>query len=220
MKNVFAVASVLAIAAGASASFSEMEMQTQSWAFPLSPGNDTVTFNKFDTMGGTRVLKGVLLEIDGSMQASITAENNSVIPVNNFAVSLTGIVDINVGPLSGGLGIIANSPIVAVSATDNGGIPNGMGLDFHNFGTVSGNDSDSAFGFPLPIWIGPGTIMGAVSGSGGFAAQGTSDATINFDNFGASGTAKLTYFFDAVPTPGSAALLGLAGLVSIRRRRF
>lgn len=219
MKMVFAAAAVLAIGAGASASFTQMEMQTQQWGFPLSPGMASVTFNQFDTMGGTRVLKGVELRIDGIMGAAITAENNGQVPVNNFAVSLTGIVDIQVGPLSGTLGIVANSGIVPVGPTDNGGLANGMGPDFADFGTVSGMDSDSALGFPSPFWIGNGQIIGSVDGSGGFAAQGTSDATINFDNFGASGAAKLTYFYDVIPTPGTVGLVGLAGIAAIRRRR-
>lgn len=219
MKNLFAIAAALAVSAGASASFSEMEMQTQGWAFPLSPGATTVSFNKFDTQGGTRVLKGVLLEIAGDMEASITAENNSLVPVNNFGVSITGIVDIDVGPLSGGLGIVANSGIIPVGPTDNGGTPNNSGPDFADFGTVSGSDSDSAFGFPIPFWIGPGTVVGNVAGSGGFAAQGTADATINFDNFGAKGTAKLTYFYDVIPTPATASMMTLSGLVALRRRR-
>lgn len=217
--TICAIAGVLAIAAGASASFSDSEVQFDSWSFGLSPGSDTLSFNQFDTMGGTRVLKGVLLEVEGDMGAAITAENNSDIPVNNFAVSITGIVDIAVGPLTAGLGIVANSPIVAVGASDNGGLPNGMGPDFHDFGYISNSDSDSAFGLPLPVWIGAGTIGGTVDGVGGFAAQGTSDATINFDEFGSKGRAKLTYYFDVVPTPGAASLMGLAGMVGIRRRR-
>lgn len=218
-KMICAMTGVLAIAAGASASFSDSEVQFDSWSFGLSPGSDTLSFNKFDTMGGTRVLKGVLLEIEGDMGAIITAENNSEIPVNNFAVSITGIVDVAVGPLSTSLGIVANSPIVAVGASDNGGLANGMGPDFHDFGFISDADSDSAFGLPSPAWIGPGTIGGTVDGVGGFAAQGTSDATINFDLFGTKGRATLTYYFDVIPTPGAASLIGIAGLTSIRRRR-
>lgn len=220
MKNVlFGVATALTVAGGASASFSTMQMQTQSWSFPLSPGSALVTFNQFDPQGGLHILKAVLLEVDGTMQASITAENNSTIPVSNFAVSMTGLVNFSLGPLSGTLGIIANSPVVSVGASDNGGVPNGSGLDFHDFGTISGSDSDSALGFPLPFWIGTGVITGSISGSGGFSAQGTTNATINFDNFGASGTAKLTYFYDIIPTPGSVALIGLAGIAAVRRRR-
>lgn len=219
MKTLIAVASVLAVAAGASASFSEMEMQVDTWKFPLSPGSDTLDFVKFDTMGGTRILKGVSLEVIGVIGAAITAENNSDIPVNNFAVSITGIVDIDVGPLSASLGIVANSGIVPVGASDNGGVPNNSGPDFADFGFVSDSDSDSAFGLPLPFWIGPGMISGSVKGVGGFAAQGTSDATINFDLFGSEGRAKLVYFYDVIPAPASAGLMGLACIAGIRRRR-
>lgn len=217
--TIVAIGAVLSLAAGASATFTEMEMQVQQWGFPLSPGMTTVTFNQFDTQGGTRVLKGVQLEIMGTISAALTAENNSDTLVNDFAASITGIVNIDVGPLSGTLGINAVSPIVPVGPSDNGGLPNGMGPDFADFGTVSGSDNDSALGFPSPFWIGNGQIVGNVDGSGGFATQGTSNATIDFDDFGASGTAKLTYFFDVIPTPGTVGLVGLAGIAAIRRRR-
>lgn len=218
-KTLLALASLLAVASSASASFSSSEMQFGAWAFPLSPGMSVLTFNQFDDMGGTRVLKGVELNIEGDMGALITAENNSVIPANNFAVGLTGIVNVNVGPLAGNLGILATSPIMPAAATDNAGVPNGSGPDFVNFGFISDTDSDSDFIGASPFWIGGGTIPGSVLGSGGFAAQGSADATINFVDFGTKGRVKLTYYFDVVPTPGATALLGLAGLVTIRRRR-
>lgn len=228
--TMIALASVVAVAAGANAGveFTGMEMQLQQWAFPLSPGATTVTFKQFDTQptaefpNGTRVLKSVQLDIDGTIQAMVTAENNSVIPANNFGVGLTGIVDITVGPAVLGLGIIQNSPIVQVAATDNGGVPNGSGPDFHDFGLLSASDTDKYFVFSdadVAPWIGNGDIIGNIAGSGGFAVQGTADGTINLIGFGAFGTAKVTYFFNVIPTPGSIALLGLGGIVSIRRRR-
>lgn len=225
MKNtVLALAMVLATAAGAQASFSEMEMQTQQWSFPLSPGDTTVTFKQFDTMGGTRVLKAVGVEIEGKISAFITAENNSTIEANDFAVSITGIINFDIENASLGLGVNAVSSPIPVTGTDNGGLPNGMGTDFADFGMVMGSDSDSALVFPFPPpglapWIGNGDVVGNITGSGGFAAQGSADATINFDEFVASGFAKVIYHFDVVPTPGALTLAGLVGLVGLRRRR-
>ncbi|MBL8747280.1 MAG: choice-of-anchor E domain-containing protein [Phycisphaerae bacterium] len=226
MKNtVLALGMVLAASAGAQASFSEMEMQLQEWSFPLSPGNTQVQFQQFDTQGGTRILKAVSVEMEGKISALITAENNSTIDANDFAVSVTGIIDFSIANASLGLGINAVSSPIPVTATDNGGLPNGMGPDFADFGMVMGSDTDSALVFPFPPpgllpWIGNGVVIGTISGSGGFAAQGSADASINFDDFGAFGTAKVTYFFDVVPTPGSMALIGLAGLAAVRRRRI
>jgi hypothetical protein len=231
MKNtMFALATVVVAAAGANAGIAstDMEMQLQQWGFPLSPGATTVNFKQFDTMptpefpSGTRVLKAVQLDVGGKIQAMVTAENNSTIPVNNFAVNLTGIVDFMIGPATLGLGIIQNSPVVMVAATDNGGVPNGSGPDFHDFGLLSGGDTDKYFVFSdadVAPWIGNGNIIGTINGSGGFAVQGTADGTVNLIDFGAAGTAKLTYFFNIIPTPGSIALLGLGGLVALRRRR-
>lgn len=225
MKNtLLAIGAVLAMAGGAQASFSQMEMQSQGWDFPLSPGSTSVTFNQFDTQGGTRVLKAVEVSIEGTIQAAITAENNSTIDANDFAVSITGIVDFNIENASVGLGINTVSSPIPVTATDNGGSPNGSGTDFADFGMVSGSDNDSALVFPFPPpgllpWIGNGTVSGTINGSGGFAAQGSADATINFDLFSAFGTAKVTYFFDVIPTPGTIGLAGLAGIAALRRRR-
>lgn len=142
--TVLALGVVLAATAGAQASFTEMEMQVAQWAFPLSPGDTTVTFKQFDTQMGIRVLKAVGVEIEGKISAMITAENNSTIDANDFAVSITGIVDFTIENASLGLGINAVSPVMPVTATDNGGVPNGMGTDFADFGMVMGIDSDSA----------------------------------------------------------------------------
>lgn len=218
IKSFVACAAVLAATAGTQASFSSSEMQSQNWGFGLSPGSQTLTFNKFDTLGGTRVLKGVEFQFEATIGANVTAENDSAISVSNFGVNLTGIatVDINGGLLNGTAGIIQNAGPVSVGATD--GIP-ASGPDFHDFGLLSGTDSDGSLAFPNPAWIGPGTFNADVDGSGGFATSGTTDATIRLQNFGAEGFVKVIFYYDVVPAPGAAALFGLAGFAAARRRR-
>ncbi len=222
MKSCTFVALVgLAIGASGSTALAAntfMEMQSQPYGFPLSPGNQTLFFNQFDDLGGTRVLKGVELQFSGSMQAQVTAENDSALLVNNFGVNMTGFmsVDVNGGLLNGSVGLFDSQGPVIAGASD--GVPD-SGPDFFNFGllTDSGNDSDLIA--PSAAWIGGGTFPANIMGSGGFATSGTSDATIKFSDFGGSGNVKVIYYYDVVPTPGAAALFGFAGLAAFRRRR-
>ena len=195
-----------------------MEMQSQPYGFALSPGNQTLFFNQFDDLGGTRVLKGVELQFAGSMQAQVTAENDSALLVNDFGVNMTGFMSVNVngGLLNGSFGLLdAQGPVIAGPSD---GVDD-SGPDFFNFGllTDSGNDSDLVA--PSAAWIGGGTFPANIFGSGGFATSGTSDATIKFSNFGGGGTVKVIYHYDVIPTPGSAALFGIAGFAAFRRRR-
>jgi hypothetical protein len=195
-----------------------MEMQSQPYGFPLSPGNQTLFFNQFDDLGGTRLLKAVELQFSGSMQAQVTAENDSALLVNNFGVNMTGFVsvDVNGGLLTGNFGLFDSEGPVAAGASD--GVPD-SGPDFFDFGLLSDSGNDSDIGFPLAAWIGGGTFPANIMGSGGFATSGTSDATIKFSNFGTSGDVKVIYYYDIVPTPGAAALFGFAGFAAFRRRR-
>lgn len=217
MKNfVISAVGVLAVAAASSANI--MEMSSQGFGFGLSPGGTVLTFNKFDTQGGLRILKAVELQVEATIGANVTAENDSMIEVSNFGVNLTGLVDVaSIGGLAATLGIVQSAGPVSVAATD--GVAE-SGPDFHDFGALFGNDSDSDLAiFGLGIFEGPGTFDVNVDGSGGFATSGTTDASIRLQGFGAEGAVKVIYYYDLVPTPGSAAMLGLAGLVGLRRRR-
>lgn len=216
-----AVLAGLAVAVSGSAAVaasSNQESQTKPFAFPLSPGNQVLTFDQFDTMGGLRVLKAVELLFSGGMQANVTAENDSALLVNDFGVNMTGFVSVNVngGLLSGNFGLFdAQGPVMA-AASD--GVPD-SGPDFFDFGLLSDSGNDSDLSGPAPAWIGLGTFNATVMGSGGFATSGTSDATIKFSNFATQGDVTVIYYYDVIPTPGAAALFGLAGLAGLRRRR-
>jgi hypothetical protein len=212
MNRILSAVAVLALTSGAMASFSNTESHNATWSFPLSPGSAVLNFAGFDTQGGLRVLKAIELNLDGLMQATVQATNDSGMLVNGFGVSMTGIVSVSgPGALSAGLGIVESA----------GPVPAQPGETI-NFGTLIGSDTDSALlifpGQFVPFLDVP-TVSASVNGSGGFATSGTSDATIQFSDFGTSGKATLTYYFDIIPTPGALALFGIAGLAGIRRRR-
>jgi hypothetical protein len=177
-------------------------------------------FDQFDTMGGTRVLKSVTLEIDATIGADVTAENNNLQAAPEFGISLTGFAEVALLGLEATANINTVQASGGVGGSDNAGVPDGMGPDFFDFGTVSGMDSDDdTVGMMLAAFIGNGMITASVTGNGGFAVTGASNSTLDVDNFGASGTIRLIYEFNVIPTPGAAGLLGLAGIAAVRRRR-
>ena len=214
MKHFIAAATVAAVAGAAHAG---IETQTLPYGFPLSPGNQVLPFNQFDTLGGTRTLTKVELMFTGDVGGQVTAENNSTLDAPGFGVELTGFVTVAFSSLSGA-GFLNQIDSQGVLATDNGGVPNGSGPDFHDFGSLSQNYNDMDMTTTgLAAYVGAGTINATVNGSAAFGATGTTDATVNVIGLGASGEVTIKYHW--VPGPGAAAMLGVAGLAGLRRRR-
>lgn len=206
---------VLAIAGTATAS---TVTQTVNWDFPLSPGNTTVSYLGFQSIPGWQpgwVLDSVQIEIDATIGAAVTAENDSTNAAPNFGVDLTGFATFSTNALNAAAVIAQNAMSGGVGATD--GIP-GSGPDFHDFGTITGNDSASSLTFTVAAFDVAGSLNGTVSGQGGFSFSGTTDATLTIADFAAEGVARVIYNY-TIPTPGAAAILGLAGLAATRRRR-
>ncbi len=214
MKTVLAASAVLAAVGTVNAA---VVTQTQPFAFPLSPGNQSLVFNQFNPALGT--LTKVELLFDGAISADATAENDSVLPAPAFGLSLSGNMSVSFVTLSG-VGIVNTVFSQALDATDNAGVANGSGPDFHDFGNigdvVSGDDDTMA---GLGAYVGLGTLNANVNGSAGFSFTGTTDATLGIDNLGTAGEVTINYYYDPIPTPGALALFGAAGLGALRRRR-
>lgn len=191
------------------------------FGFPLSPGNQVVNLPQWDpALFPGQVLVSVQLQLDATIGANVTAENDSAI-AGNMGVNLTGLAQATSGALSTTAAILQNAGPVPVAATD--GVP-GSGPDFNDFGLISGNDSDSdTIVAGLGAFIGNGNIAANVTGNGGFAVSGVSDSTIQVSSFAANGLVTVTYEFEVVPEPSSVALgaLGACGLALVgwRRRR-
>ncbi|MBX3391930.1 MAG: choice-of-anchor E domain-containing protein [Phycisphaeraceae bacterium] len=207
----------LAVVAGmATAAVAGVDVQTQNWAFPLSPNNAVLTFNKFDDNGGLKVLTKVEMSFNATMGALVTAENDSTLPAPNFAVNLSGFVTVGFASLSGFTGL-AQGAMAGVAASD--GIA-GSGPDFHDFGYLA----DSSSGFDdttsgLLSYYGPGTINANVFGTGGFSVSGTTDSTLKLTDFAADGDVTIKYYWEPIPTPASLALAAVGMIAAGRRRR-
>lgn len=214
MKTTIAIAALLCAGGAANAA---MVMQTLNYGFPLSPGDQTLAFDQFDPALGT--LTKVEIFLDGFMGASATAENDSDLAAPAFSLSLSGNMSASFGTLSA-IGLVNTGFAQALGATDNGGVANGSGPDFHNFGVVGdvfGDDDSTMVG--LAPYIGLSTIDADIAGSAGFSFEGSTDATLGIDELGAFGEVKVIYTYDPIPAPGAMALLGLAGIAGVRRRR-
>ena len=197
-----------------SAASAGIVVENVAFAFPLSPGSQPLSIPKFDTLGGTRTLTQVDLKISGSVEANVTAENDSVIS-GNMGVDLTGLLKASIpGPLSTTAIILQSAGPVAVSGTD--GVP-GSGPDFVDFGLVSGSDSSStSTNSGLAAYIGPGFLAGTASGSGGFSVNGVTSSTIKLSGFQALGDVTVTYTYTdtpgVVPEPASVVIWSVLGL--------
>lgn len=199
------------------------EEQTLNFSFPLSPGNTTLAFDQFDPTGPgpglTRELQKVTITFDVTIGANITAENDSALQSDTFAVNLSGNATVNFGGLFG-VAIINVSEFadpLPVAPTD--GVA-GSGDDFRDFGFVSGNDGDMDMSTTgLGAFIGMGTIDAIFNASGGFSISGSTDSSLTISDFEAFGSATVRYDYKIIPGASTAALFAAAGLSGIRRRR-
>ncbi|MBT8486935.1 MAG: choice-of-anchor E domain-containing protein [Phycisphaerales bacterium] len=196
----------------------DQETQNESFGFPLSPGAAVISFDKFDDLGGLRVLEQVTMRLDGFIGAEVTAENDSVIPAPDFGVSIGGFMSINFDSLAAALGF-DRTFLTDGSVTPSDGVQ-GSGTDFWDFGTVSdsGFETDSTT-TGLSAFVGPGTIDANISAAGGFSVVGSTDSTMVLNNFRAEGTVSVLYEYSVVPGPGAAAFLMLGGGIGLGRRR-
>ena len=195
--------------------------EKETFSFSLSPGSQTLTFDKFD-MGPGYTLTGVYMEFYIEMGANVTAENDSDIS-GAITVSLTGNAS------AAGMGLSANAALNANETSPSPLAPSdgvaGSGADFWDVGYLGDLDTQTdSLNSGLAAFIGSGTFDVDVNGNGGYAFTGPTDATLTISEFGTEGYVEIyyTYTESQVPEPGTIILAGscLAGMVGVVRRKL
>ena len=218
--GIISVTAVLLLGLASLAQAASYNTATETTGWQGLSFTDTLYLPQFDTSLGT--LTGVTLNISDAEQAQVTIENGSPDPAS-VTINLTGLVEAkdnvsfdstaNLSQSWGPYSLAANEgPIIPTY--------NGSGPDFQNLGTITSSATETVTSFDLSLYEGAGTVPIAVSGSGGWSAQGTTAYSLIINEFAGEGNVYATYTYTPVPEPSSALFLGFGGLALIWCRRF
>ncbi len=198
---------------------------TQTQSFSGVPNYDeTFTFNMFDTGLGTLTGVDITLQLDIS-GGFLGVDNDGVGPATvNVEFGASGALisgDVTLFPAPAV--VTSNNAIFNLAADDGDGVGvQSTGADYDQLSGVftSNSSMESINALFISEYEGTGLTFdilasitqvldfGGVSGVAGEFGPQTADIVV-----------EVVYYYDAVPTPGTAALLGLGGLVATRRRR-
>ena len=223
MKTVALIA-LAGCVAGASA-------QTQSYSgfFDLQDLNfgGTEQIPAFDDMGGTLILECVEITLSGFVTGSAAGENTSESSAATVSLDLSAEMIASL-PALAGLEVAEIIPLA--NETFEADIFDGD-LDFGgtsgmSFDELAGSDSETfMIDSSNPLWA---AISGLFTGPGpidvDFDAVGASQATGGANiasEFSAQASLEweISYSFRVIPTPGTAGLMAMGGLLAARRRR-
>lgn len=209
----------------------QIVLPAQDFEFEVSPGHTNLVFDRFDTMGGTRVLDSVTLIASATLSGAASAENNSLGIGANVSVIFIGTLSLSQTPTSLNPRLVGSDVDIVESAqyylspSDNGGVANGSGTDYHHYGSLSGsvavNEVLSASSVDLSGFTGPGSPINIfTSASASWNTSGTTEGTVTFSDLYVVGTAQIIYTYHTVPEPSSGLLAaGAVGLLTLQRRR-
>lgn len=227
---------VLALAAGAAGAGVESQSIAIDYDFNSGAFGTDVSFQQFDTQGGTRVLEGVTVRFEGTLGLEVTAQSY----FDQFIASGSWSAD------------VFHNTILSFNSTEGG---DGPSAPFYGLGGIgiANFTGDLTPGIPGPSPFDPGTpgdpvmasysdsINSMVQTSAGFFDYYTGTGTVEgffgpftdivftdqpagFVEVFASeltqqGTLSIDYAFSVVPAPAGMGVLAMGGLVAARRRR-
>jgi len=207
-------ACILAATAGGAASAASM-VQTGSLPMRATDWAQTVLIDRFDTEGGTRELTAVNWTVTGHIigQAEIESLDASA---TTILVTLGSSVRLFIDDE---LAATAN-PSVAESfdaAAFDGTIDFG-GASGTVIGPRIAQASGSGSAIDFSPFVGGGSVALTMDAFGSSFTTGSGNVLVGLSTSAAI-EYRVEYVFNEVPTPGAAAMLGMAALTVLRRRR-
>ncbi len=202
--------------------------QQQDYFFDANVANEPValSFDAFDTMGGTRTLDRVGIEVQSFFSLNIIAENGEdyALTANDwwFDVALSNNIAFNPGQAGEvnffGVGGTGYGPLSADLEASDGVAQEGPDSHFFAFKDEYAGSRD-ALAFQIGAFEGQGQIDAQIYPYLGISLPPPPpffDLWIAHSNFG---SVTLTYEYTTVPAPASLGLVALSGIAAARRRR-
>jgi len=227
-KNIVSSLAVLGLVMGIGAvSNAQVLTQTLTYGSAGSPinttFNSTLSFNQFDTVGGTFVLDSVQITLSAS-----NVQSYNVINPDNTGHTYTTIETHGTTTVKDGTSVSLTAAVVNDQVFYNG-LPHFIGVGANDaygpFTLTSSSNATYTSGAIYNEFIGTGTIPLTFHGIGQDDSIGDSNLSYNPHTSGyGSGTIVYTYHraSTGTPEPGVAALLGssLVGLVLFGAKRI
>ena len=211
MKSVMAGA--LALAVGSASALAAVQSVSAPFTLALGGGQQVgLTLPGFDPALGT--LESVRVSLNATVSILVSGENRNPQSGNTYSGSYNGtlsILGLPGQPVTTSLAGLLPTQTVGPFGSESGFVY-APGVR-----STSGAQATNYTGFEAPGLGNPVNLT--IRGDGQWAVNTTSSGTVNVSGFQAVGDVTIEYTYTAVPTPGTAVLGLVGGLLAARRRR-